>query len=325
MSAKGYIKAVIKSKIEGYYHELYPNIEVNVKDISHFFANSEMFRCIIKVKNEKKGEVLRYIFAKRAKDLSSNNEYKNIKYLWNMYYSNESIYRIPKPFDYIEEIDTMLCEEVRGENLLRLLMKVRFLHHKNMMKEIEMWIREVAKWLVLFQKVTNPYKKKNMEEYIFQAKEQLHEIPFIIDKYKIINILEKRASRLPEIPITLCHGDFSMRNIMITDPGITVVDWGWIRYDHPFFDVHTFLFNLKRYLKFIYRPVFIKNLQEAFLDEYLKKTQFKFKVSDEVFNVTKILFLINCLTEVKSKKFLFKEQFKRDIRKEFSNTLYNLR
>jgi len=84
-------------------------------------------------------------------------------------------------------------------------------------------------------------KKLYADKEIFYGLRISPYFEFVVAKYPELEVFAKKIIKnAMENCITLVHGDFSPKNIMVTDNGISVLDFEVAHYGHPAFDLAFF-------------------------------------------------------------------------------------
>ena len=232
---------------------------------------------------------------------------------------------VPLFFCLIENQNILLSEYIYpSQKLLIKILKALFFHSKDK-KEINGLIKKSATWLVKFQKSTFLGNIKELDPCIELVKKELSILPYLTDqqKGKIIKRLKKEIKSIDKLPLVLSSTDFCPRNILIDSRNnVVTVDWMSLIKTHAYYDVHYFLINLesrKRH-KFLFDEKYIDTLENIFIKTFKEQTNFEF--SDEIYLLTRKLYLIHYLYNfyrnnkdkiVTFKKFFFWEYNKRKI------------
>lgn len=321
--SKNLILDIVQANISKYYLDVEPsNLKFNIYPLDTFrrfqpwrFSGKSF---VVKIENKKENKRY-YIFIKTN---AEKEMYENYYHIWRLYYQkkNRDIdkYSIPRPLDYVDKYKIFITEMVSGVNLYKWLRKyllpVIGSFNKN---EVEKRIRESARWLAYFHNITYLSHKKIQDcfedflkiKILFPEEILRVERDFFLKnldiekKLKIIPFLDndmiKRISKILyetqcETPITGCHGDFGLGNIIFTKNRVVVVDWDYYTINSSLYDLQSFLCGLERRSVVPGYPLsHIKRISNIFLDQYKKDVDFA--ISSELINITRALYLVRYL------------------------------
>ena len=233
----------------------------------------------------------RHILKKINQDQSKINDWISPKYEYEVMESIKISQRqcgIPTPVEYLEEINGILMENIRNAEVIlpqwTLFRLIFILQSEDKIKQVN----HIASCLACLH---NSTKRKDLkiEQYIrhHQTLADLSSLPNSVsrffDEFDYSDIC---------LPVVRCHGDFSPRNILITeDYNVFFVDWALSVVSHPLVDVHYFLNTINRWKSYPHTSTNLLNeLSREFKDSYLR--DLSFNISCEEFAFTKLTSLI---------------------------------
>lgn len=309
----------IEKLIEENFHKYYQiraryNIQkVRAKQVSNLLKVSQAMRFECKVIiDSNEGKSVKNLFVK--KHYLSEIEFQRLMKLWR-FLGNARGYTIPRALDFIDKENLIILERIKGEQFLTYLLKNLLPFVRQFQEDkIQQRMRQVAKWLTLFQQKTYEGERKKLEGEIPMIKECFKKIPWFRETQKthVLNVIKDAIACSPEIPITACHGCLAPRNIVVTEKGLTVLDFKPksitenatcfdnmqtdLFREHHLFDVHYFIYSVISLHRFpCISGAFCKKLSATFLSEYKRLTQFD--ISSEAFAITRLIFQVKYLCD----------------------------
>ena len=187
-------------------------------------------------------------------------------------------YSMSKPLDIFKEHKALLISGCRGKNLkgyyLRIL-PVLPIYYFGLNKRIE----RCGIWLAHFHKRSKKvgkYEKyiKNREKHLRRMVDGIKNSGFVIESMKYKQIFYKIKETRKESCIGLIHGNYTYRNIMVSDNEINLIDFEDSRYECIYYDVGQFvseIISMAIYLNFLPEFIvryFIKKIKEIFIRSY---------------------------------------------------------
>jgi len=204
------------------------------------------------------------------------DEYKNTKYIYQNFISNEII-SVVKPLIYYPKYNSFFMEEIKGDRLDNVIIRLVLFRKKDTLISI---IKSCKNWLHQFQLIELTSDLAG-NEYDFCHRElkkikRIHERTLQNCEDSEVELIDKLYARLHELfrditisetDITLKHNDFAPWNIMLNGESITVYDFADIQVDYKFYDLIYFVHSLNKLAsKVPYNKAVFKLLQETMLE-----------------------------------------------------------
>jgi hypothetical protein len=189
---------------------------------------------------------------------------------------------VPRPILVIPEIETYLMEFVEGDLLIDRLRLVRHFSSRRRFAELQRHFFDVGRWLRYFQKFTGVSEEgsESLQPVIERFESRLDLIErsehFGDEKKKRLmetarDLLDQTAKDLLglRIPVSGCHTDFHPLNVLVSDKGVTVIDFMGYRRGCVALDVLKTLVLLEDEMSSLFASAYrVGILKERFLEGY---------------------------------------------------------
>ena len=259
--------------------------------------------CVLKGKDINGASIERRVFLKRGaphgkQRLRIRHEYETLMTLASLG-TGEVASGLPTPLGYSSALNCMALDYFEGSDFLRLIAWSFPFWAVGAVRNVFGLCYRLGHWLGAFQQLTTTGRSLALSEEVELCVDVLGSVREIREEGErkslkhFLRTLGETGIRLPEV---MCHGDFALKNVIVTQNEIKVIDWEWARPGSPFLDVNAFLLNLelkRRYLPFLLEP--IRRMQRAFLTGYARNAP---KGQDlALVRATTCMYAINYLNE----------------------------
>lgn len=271
------------------------------KDLSKRFIKTKILIKKLNVKR-RKGHVYRILIKNKntteayyAKYYPNLDIAKKIITL-NDYDFNSKRYKITRPIFFLEDIKTLVFDELKGIKFSYLMpIFLTNIYYFNKKKKDEI-IKKVAKCLGYVQKKTNPALREEIDlDYALFSLNNIENLDNY-EKSKAHYILKNNHHKIGELPLLFNHNDLVANNIIISQDYVGLIDVDLFNFDNRMFDLHSFTSNLEFKAKFpLYSKKNIKNIQRKFIKEY--KKFYPIILTKDIIFYTKLNYLILYLYE----------------------------
>lgn len=226
-----------------------------------FAGTSKVFKCTIKGNKSSSS-----IFFKQT-SYPNENEFRTLKKISNLYQSSDN-YRVPFPFNYINEENLLATEFIEGELTNQLIKKYMITGFSFVGKKHLIPIADkIINWLVLFEErisseSTLSFDLRNLDSKIKQldldskTKELMHIYLSSFGEDEIV------------LPSHLINDGFHTNNIILTKDGLIVVDWGCSYESTIFTMLCSFLRKLEQKSRYF---VISNSAMDIFIKELMKQ------------------------------------------------------
>ena len=202
----------------------------------------------------------------------AKREYDALQSLWYKFASSPRL-RIPRPLDFIPELNLIVVEGVSGIPLNTLLNRWSLPLIRNRRRnDLEQNFRLAGEWLAYLHRVT--YEKDaafSIDVIISQLETEMEESVVPISKEGKRLILKKISDLAPcdvSQPFTGCHGDFTCGNILISNGTITPIDFSYYDYNFVYVDLSRFLYVLAESRIPWFNSRLVQKMAGFFLESY---------------------------------------------------------
>jgi len=296
------ISKLIIDNLDNFYPEFAPVSQITIEQkpvlkIRIFSQTTDLFLFRVIFSDCNQIPWKKAILVKHKAKISSN-EYKRMKVIWDSQKKIGNRKLIPRP---LFQTTSCLITEFAGhiKLLYYLLPKMIIGTWRFHLPNLTNKIRRMAEWLGDYQKTQPLSKSEQIQPYIKYAYEQLDSSNRYLknEKESIIRNIKELSSKIDRIPYVDNHGDFYFRNILFNRDQILLVDWESDPHrGNALLDLNCFLLNILSISRY---PVFSKKvcikLCKCFREKYFDEAPFK--VSNELFQLTNILFMIQYLND----------------------------
>jgi len=201
-------------------------------------------------------------------------EYENLLALQSLLWGTDLLSSIPQPLAFNEDLNCLAITALPGSSIQR-----RFYIGTISGFGIRRIVREVRKfgaWLGNVQIATKQTSRISIEQVSSQALEEIHMCNYLEEtkRPEIIEILRALQNDALSTTSVCCHGDFSLRNILVS-PGrdISVFDWENMYVSHPLSDPVWFICNILLTTRYLARLKTILLIIQEFLSSWRSRTK----------------------------------------------------
>lgn len=206
-------------------------------------------------------------------------EYTNMKQLYPVFASEFVDIGIPRPLDFLSDMNLLVVEYVQGEKFSDwAVRKNKFWSSEEVRSQLKSYVVNAGKWLSVFHNETK------VEDLVFLESDIFSTIDGFIGRLKnfgMDEVLGDLTAFLKEVgplfkdillPVALIHGDFGLQNINVSGDKLYVFDLQRKHSEVIYHDICYFLITLETLNPypsnvFFSRSFFIK-LQKHFLEGY---------------------------------------------------------
>ena len=201
-------------------------------------------------------------------------EYENLLTLQRLLQRTDLLDSVPQPLGFDRSLNCLAVTVLPGSAIQRgfYVGAIRGFGIGKLLNDA----RKLGAWLGKFQMATQQALLTGLDEQSNQAWKELEECPFLGDRVRaeFEMVLATLSDNVAPVASVFCHGDFSLRNILVSPQSdIAVIDWEHMRLSHPLADPVWLICNMLLATRYWARLKPILLIAKGFLSSWRSHTQ----------------------------------------------------